>query len=198
MSKRKSKRNDPFKLPIQTGHNFMSIENVMLVFRVTWGEKSHEYQDLRKMIVKIEQDLHDLMWEEWDWNEKRKINDIIFTAIGDGYSIGFHPKTDNGEILRVATEIVGRIGNNGFKVRAGLTKGLNVRHVDKNELMSVFGPGVTLAFKVCDIAAENEILICDDYAKLLEVNHESVGLELIEKCVELSPNKTIALHRLPL
>jgi class 3 adenylate cyclase len=76
----------------------------------------------------------------------------------------------------------------------GLAEGPNVRYIDKNEVVNLFGYGINLAKRVCDAAEEGQILVAEDFAKdLLNKKHIS-GLVSLSEPREIKHGQKVVVY----
>ena len=135
---------------------------------------------MENIIRGIDYAINEILWQEYNWNERHNHNDLIIIPTGDGYGIGFHPKFDGKEILTITANIFKKlIENKNFQIRMGLAKGRNIRYWDINDIANLFGPGINTANRVISVALENQILVHADFAK------DILKKEKIEELIEV-------------
>jgi class 3 adenylate cyclase len=189
-------RIDPFTYPKgKKQPKYYDVTNVVCFFDVVGFTKHTTNQDMKKMIKKIEDDMEELLWEDYNWNELRKRNDLILISTGDGYGIGFHPSMNNDKILSIVVELYKRLVNGKiFDIRIGIAKGPNIRHIDWNEKVNLFGYGTNLASRVTNLAAPNQILIHSDYAEELTQIKSMPDLQKVDEPQLIKHGESIVVY----
>lgn len=192
------KKLDPFDYPKgKKQPRYYDIDNVVCFFDVVGFTKSTTNQEMKRIISKIEDDLEELLWEDYNWHELRKRNDLILIPTGDGYGIGFHPTLHNDKILIIITELYKRlVKGNVFKIRMGIAKGANIRHLDWNEHVNLFGYGINLASRVMSVAEPNQILVHADYAEELKQIKDHPELTKVERPKEINHGEHIMVYNM--
>lgn len=157
---------DPFDYVKGKIPRYYPVNNAVVFFDVTGFTRETTNEEMRKVIQKIEDELTRLLWDDYYWNEKNKRNDLILIPTGDGYAIGFHPiRFDLETVLGLASRIFKAITSNGdIRIRMGIAKGPNIRHLDLNEHNNLFGFGINMASRLMNLARENQILVHEDFA----------------------------------
>lgn len=150
---------------------------------------------MKRIIQRIENVIEDYLWDDYNWNEKRKHNDLILIPTGDGYGIGFHPSINNEKILNIAKELFKHLTKWGdFKIRMGIAKGQNIRHLDHNDKINLFGYGINLASRVVSVTLENQILVHETYAREILVERKIEELVEISEPLIIKHNETIKVY----
>lgn len=171
---------DPFNYPTGKIPNYYAVNNVVIFFDVVGFTKSTTNAEMKKVIQRIDNTIDTLLWDPYDWDEKEG-NDLILIPTGDGYAIGFHPRmSDSDDILRIATDLFRHITNGDTQLRMGIAKGPNIRYLDKNDKLNLFGYGINLANRVMSMALSNQILVHADYARDLIAAKPVPGLNEIK------------------
>ncbi|MFI5331460.1 MAG: adenylate/guanylate cyclase domain-containing protein [Desulfobaccales bacterium] len=156
---------DPFDYPKARIPKYYPVNNIVLFFDIVEFTKIPTNEEMMRIIQKIENVINSLLWEDYNWNEKNKHNDLILIPTGDGYGIGFHPNFEAEKTLKMASELfVELTTGNGFKIRMGLARGPNVRHLDRNDVPNLFGYGINLANRVMSVALADQVLVHGDLA----------------------------------
>ncbi len=161
-----SKVKDPFDYVKGKIPRYQEVTNTVLFFDVVGFTKGISNEEMRKIIQKIEDVLTGIFYDDYDWHEKSRPNDLIFIPTGDGYAIGFNSRKFKEEkILSIAIDLFEKLTANGGKeIRMGIAKGPNIRHFDLNQHNNLFGFGINMANRVMSLARENQILVHDDFA----------------------------------
>ena len=134
-----SRIKDPFDYPTGKIPNYYSVNNVVIFFDVVGFTRNTSNAEMKKIIQRIENTIDSLLWDPYDWDEKVE-NDLILIPTGDGYAIGCHPSmSGSDDILRIAADLFRNITNGDTKIRMGIAKGPNIRHLDKNDKVNLFG-----------------------------------------------------------
>jgi len=187
---------EPYQYPRgKKAPKFLDITNVVCFFDIVGFTKKTTNQEMKKVIKKIEDDMEELLWEDFNWNERKKRNDLILIPTGDGYGIGFHPSINNDRILSTITDLYKRlVDDDVFKIRMGIAKGPNIRHIDWNEIVNLFGYGINLASRVVNLAAPNQILMHSDYADELLKIKKNPDLHKINEPMQIKHGDAIIVY----
>ncbi|MGD0820294.1 MAG: hypothetical protein ABSA71_06095 [Desulfomonilia bacterium] len=196
------KKFDPFDFPEEQIPKHSKVVNVVCFFDVVEFTKETTNKDMQNIIRKIEEDMSDLLYNGFNWNEKGRDkydepihNDLILIPTGDGYGIGFNPGLDDKRILDTITSIYKQLlADNGLKIRMGVAKGPNVRHIDKNDVVNLFGYGINLAARVINVAKPNQILLHSVYAEELGQATKMSDLCKIEKPMPSKHGESIIVY----
>ena len=190
-----AKKFDPFDYPKGKIPKYYAVNNAVLFFDIVGFTKNTTNQEMQKIIQKIDNVINDLLWDDYNWNERNKHNDLILIPTGDGYGIGFHPNMSGDKILYITTELFKRISKgNNFKIRMGIAKGPNIRHVDRNDNINLFGYGINLASRVMTVALPNQVLIHEDFARELLAGKKIDGLIEIEDFIPIKHGEKIKVY----
>ncbi len=185
---------DIFAYP-RGGPRYRPITNTTLFFDVVGFTKHSNNQEMLDVIQKIENVMNNLLWEEYNWNEKKKRNDLILIPTGDGYGVGFHPNMTGEKILNISKEVLKNITKDNFiKIRMGIAKGPNIRHLDLNDKNNLFGYGINLANRVMSLALDNQILVHEDFAKELLREKNVEGLIEVDEIYEVKHGVEIRIY----
>lgn len=163
---------DSFDYPVRSPEMWWQLTNTVLFFDVVGFTKNTNIEKMMNIIHRIEYVMKSLFYNTYNWGEKHHHNHLIMIPTGDGYGIGFNPKDFDGEkILNIAKVLHKDLTQkNGFKIRMGIAEGLNIRHIDQNEAINLFGYGINIAYRVLSAAKGNHILV-----------HESIATPLLDK-----------------
>lgn len=157
---------DTFKAVKGRVPRYAPVTNITLCFSITGLTGDTTIQDMKKIIKTIEDIMNDIFYDSYNWNEKNKHNHLIMIPTGDGYAIGFNPDDFScQQVLDISIKLFQEITKIGIKIRIGIAKGLNIRHLDLNEKNNIFGYGINCASCVTSSAKENQILVHGDFAK---------------------------------
>lgn len=125
----------------------------------------------KKMITGMQGVMWDLLdGEDYYWAEKGKHahkNNIVLIPTGDGYGIATDTTVEDKEILSIARDLHRALTDQKISIRMGIAKGKNVVTIDLNENLNIFGYGIVLATRVCDVAAAGQILVHSKFAESL-------------------------------
>ena len=156
---------DPFEFPKGHSPKYYPITNSVLFVDFKESSSKSLTNIEMKQIVTITDAINDMLWNDFNWNEKGKKNDLILMPSGDGYGIAFHPSFKNEIVLDFATSIFRLIHSKEISFSMGIAKGPNIRYMDTNETMNLFGYGVALAQRIAYLASNHQILVHEDFAK---------------------------------
>lgn len=177
---------DPFDYPKGRIPDYHGVVNVVLFVDVVGFSKDTTNADMKGVIRKFDDAIDEVLEPHYYWAEKRHKNDLILIPTGDGFAVGFHPNFDSKTVLQVAARLFKTLtGKNGFKIRMGIAKGPNMRFLDWNENVNLFGFGINLAKRVMDCAASNQILVHETFA------NEVRAAERLDELVEIAERKEI-------
>lgn len=193
------KKIDPFDYPRgKKQPRYYDIVNIVCFFDVVGFTKNTTNQEMKVIISKIQDDMEELLWEDFNWHELRKRNDLILIPTGDGYGVGFHPSMSNDKVLTVCTDLYKRLIKEGtlFMIRMGLAKGPNIRFLDWNEHVNLFGYGINLASRVLSVAEPNQILVHSDYAEELKQMKGHPELKQLPEPKEIKHGEHIIVYNL--
>lgn len=130
----------------------------------------------------------------YTWNEDGEggeDNQLVLIPTGDGYGVAFSTSIPDQEILEIARNIyLSLVKDKSLKFRMGLAKANSIVTLDLNGNVNIFGVGIVLATRVCNAAQTGQILVHEDFAKLLLQASEVKELRKVPTLV--------AKHGLPL
>jgi class 3 adenylate cyclase len=191
------KKYDPFDYVKERIPKYIQVENVVLFFDVVGFTKNSTNLEMEKIIHKIDTVIDHLLYDDYNWNEHHQHNHLILMPTGDGLGIGFHPNMANDKILRITTDLYNNLTkNNGINIRMGIAKGPNTRYLDVNEINNLFGWGVNTAYRVMCGAQPNQILIHEDYSKLLSNIKDIKGIDRAPITIETKHGETLIAFQL--
>ena len=169
------KNSDPFvHIPEQSANIFKPVAVAIMFFDVIGFTRETTNESMRDCIRGIENTIYDVLWEDYNWNETNKSNELILIPTGDGYALVFNPKISLDKVLEVIKKFCCRLSENlqKFKFRVGVAKGWCLVHKDSNDKNNVFGYGINLANRVMGLALENQILIHEVLAEEILTQRE--------------------------
>jgi class 3 adenylate cyclase len=103
----------------------------------------------------------------------------------------------NDKIFIVIIELYKRLlKGNVFKIRMGIAKGANIRHLDWNEHVNLFGYGINLASRVMSVAEPNQILVHADYAEELKQIKDHPELTKVDLPKEIKHGEQIVVYNM--
>lgn len=188
------KKFDPFDYPSGAVPKYYHLNNVVLFFDVV-GFSRKAPIDMQNIINEIDNVINELLWNEYNWNERHQRNDLIIIPTGDGYGIGFHPNFDGKKILTITANIYKKlIENRRYEIRMGLAKGRNTRYWDINDLANLFGPGINTANRVISVALQNQILVHADFAKEILKNEKIKELVEVPYPLQIKTGEEIRVY----
>jgi len=177
------KKTDPFvHIPEQNANIFKPVSVVIMFFDVVGFTNKTTNDEMKACIRHIEGTIYDVLWQEYNWNEKNEPNDLILIPTGDGYAFAFNPHIASEEVLEIIKKFFCRLVKDiHFKIRVGIAQGQCQIHRDSNDKNNVFGYGINLANRVMGLACENQILIHDALAVDILTQREHNELHEIKK-----------------
>lgn len=192
MAKESKNLFDPGEYQVKGGVVPMkNIEHCILVFDIV-GFSQNMVND---KMLEIVGDIHTAVFETLDpehyWAEKgsnANLNSLILIPTGDGYGIALNNKQNDEEILVITQKLYGRLKREGLKFRMGIAKGRNVLKIDLNDNLNIFGYGIVLATRVCNLAKEMQILVENGLAESLLQQKEINELQKINEPYEVKHN----------
>lgn len=136
-----TKRREDFAY-VKNPRDFFSVNVPILFFDVVGFTKDTTNEAMRKCIRNIEDSMRDILFEDYNWNERNKSNQLILVPTGDGYAIAFESDMSLNKVLDLSAILYKRIISNSekFKLRFGMAKGPCMVHQDLNERFCNFQP----------------------------------------------------------
>jgi hypothetical protein len=169
---------DPYDYVKSRVPKFKKVDNVVLFLYIYFIDMASSFQNIIKIIARIDSTVDVLLYDKYNWNEKYQHNDLILMPTANGLGIGFHPDIDNDEILEITVNIFQKIKEgNGNIIRIGIAKGVNVRYLDVNGMNNLFGEGVNAAYGLMNAAEKDQIIVNAEFAQ--EIKNSSKIKELI-------------------
>lgn len=188
---------DPFAYPRDRKiPQYHPINNVIvLFFDIVGFTKNTTNKEMERIIQKIETAINRLLWNDYNWAEKNKHNNLILIPTGDGYGICFHPDIEGTTILYITTELFKSITDEkNINLRMGLAKGPNIRYLDRNGQVNLFGYGINLANRVMSLALDNQILIHEVFAEELHHGEKVTDLIKISEPLKIKHGEEIRVY----
>lgn len=72
---------------VKNARDFFLVNVPVLFFDVVGFTRNTNNNSMRKCIRNIEDSMRDLLYEDYNWNERNKSNQLILIPTGDGYAI---------------------------------------------------------------------------------------------------------------
>lgn len=167
---------------VKNARAFFSVNVPVLFFDVVGFTKNTTNESMRKCIRNIEDTMRDLLFEDYNWNERNKSNQLILVPTGDGYAIAFESGMALDKVLDIAETLYRSLTANPdiYKIRFGMAKGPCMVHLDLNDKNNIFGYGINMANRVMSIALENQFLIHADLVNELLRMKSYPNLHLVD------------------
>lgn len=180
---------------VKNARDFFLVNVPVLFFDVVGFTRNTNNNSMRKCIRNIEDSMRDLLYEDYNWNERNKSNQLILIPTGDGYAIAFESRMSLDKVLELSKTLYKNIVNNSnFPVRFGMAKGPCMVHLDLNDKTNIFGYGINMASRVMGLAQENQFLIHEDCAKELLRTMDYPDLHPIDKEYQIKHGELISVY----
>lgn len=181
---------------VKNPRDFFYVNVPVLFFDVIGFTKNTTNDVMRKCIRNIEDSMRDILYEDYNWNERNKSNQLILVPTGDGYAIAFESGMALDRVFDLSATLYKRIISNSdkFKVRFGMAKGPCLVHSDLNDKNNIFGYGINMANRVMGIAMENQFLVHSELALELLRAKEYPRLHKVDKEFTIKHSETIKVY----
>lgn len=154
----------------------VSAEISVLVFDIVGFSKKTNNSSMMEFVEIMHTAMDNLLTPDYYWNEDRKWrerNSFVLIPTGDGYGFAFNTSISEREILKITRNIYLALAKSkSLKFRMGLAKASSILTLDLNGNVNVFGVGIVLATRVCNAAQPGQILVHEDFAKLMLHSNE--------------------------
>lgn len=183
---------------VRSARDFFDVTVPVLFFDLVGFTKSTTNDSMRKCIRNIEDSIRDILYEDYNWNERNKSNQLILVPTGDGYAIAFESRMSLDKVFELSITLYRRIISNSdkFKVRFGMAKGPCMVHLDLNEKNNIFGYGINMANRVMSLAMENQFLVHSELAQELLRIRDYPRLHKIDKEYSVKHSEGITVYNL--
>lgn len=183
---------------VKNARDFFYVNVPVLFFDVVGFSKDANNDLMRKCIRNIEDSIRDILYEDYNWNERNKSNQLILVPTGDGYAIAFESSMALDKVLDLSIKLYKRIVSNldRFKVRFGMAKGPCMVHSDLNDKNNIFGFGINMANRVMNIAGENQFLVHSELAREVQQIREYPYLHKIDREYVIKHGENIRVFNL--
>lgn len=191
----RGKRREDFAY-VKNPRDFFSVNVPILFFDVVGFTKDTTNEAMRRCIRNIEDSMRDILYEDYNWNERNKSNHLILVPTGDGYAIAFDGDMSLNKVFDLSATLYKRIISNSdnFKLRFGMAKGPCMVHQDLNEKNNIFGYGINMASRVMGIALDNQFLVHEELASELLRAQDYPRLHKIDKPFPIKHGESIMVY----
>jgi class 3 adenylate cyclase len=175
-----------------------SVECPILFFDFVGFSKEMDNERAKKMITGMQGVMWDLLdGADYYWAEKGKNaskNNLVLIPTGDGYGIATDTTVEDKKILWIARELYKALTDQKINIRMGIAKGKNVVTIDLNENLNIFGYGIVLATRVCDVAKAGQILVHNKFAESLQEEKTMPDLQKIRSALKTKHGQKIPCY----